>query len=102
MIQESIDQLGKPVRDVLTGFTGVITCVSFDVNGCVQGYVQPAVDKDGKKRDDGGWYDVKRLVDTGDARAMNVPDFAGTKYGSENGGQALASPYSSALRSPTT
>lgn len=52
--------LGYRVTDVITGFAGVVTSVSFDVAGCVQAIVQPVVDKDGKPND-GRWFDVIRL-----------------------------------------
>ena len=47
-------ELGKKVRDLVTGGEGIVTARVVYLNGCVQYCVVPAVDKDGKRRD--GWY----------------------------------------------
>lgn len=70
-----IELLGRTAKDRVTGFTGVIVTVSFDLFGCVQVVISPPVDKDGKKVDD-CWFDVNRLDLVGESRAMPVPDFA--------------------------
>src|SRR5256885_6644880 len=58
-----LELLGYQVRDVVSGFTGVVTSISFDLYGCVQGLVTPPViEKEGKKSGDSGWFDTKRLV----------------------------------------
>lgn len=70
-----IDLLGRNAKDRVTGFTGVIVTVSFDLFGCVQAVLSPPVDKDGKKPD-GHWFDVNRLELVDEARVMPVPNFA--------------------------
>ena len=42
---------GQKVRDILTGFEGVIKCVAVYYNGCVRYDVQPALDEKGNYRD---------------------------------------------------
>lgn len=82
MFEQATQMLGLKVRDKVTGFEGVATSIDFDLYGCVQVIVQPPIDKDGK-RQDSLWFDIKRLT-TGE-RVMPVPNFAGTKFGDENG-----------------
>jgi len=73
-IQESINLLGLPVEDKVTGFKGVVVSVSFDLYGCVQAVIKPKVDKD-NKAGDGQWYDVDRLNIISDEPVMNLPAF---------------------------
>lgn len=67
--------LGMTVTDKVTGFSGVVTSVAFDLFGCVQADVRPAgTSKDGELRG-GYWFDVTRLSVSRKARAMDLPDF---------------------------
>jgi len=66
--------LGFTVRDVVTGVSGVVTSISFELYGCVQAVVNPGVDADGKARES-FWYDVKRLRATSSDPVMSVPTF---------------------------
>ena len=59
-VEERINTLGLEAKDMISGFTGVISTVGFDVNGCVQAYLSPKIEKDGKLRD-GAWFDFARL-----------------------------------------
>lgn len=79
---EAIQLLGMRAADKVTGFTGTVSSVTFDLYGCVQVILTPPVGKDGKPGDS-HWFDVKRLKLS--TRIMPVPDFAGTKFGEENG-----------------
>ena len=72
--QEHIELLGLKAEDVVTGFKGVITSVAFDLYGCVQAILTPAVSKDGKRLD-GSWYDVTRLKLGKGKPIMALPDF---------------------------
>jgi hypothetical protein len=69
-----IDLLGRTAKDRVTGFTGVVVTISFDLFGCVQAILSPPVNKDGKK-EDGHWFDVNRLELQGKSRKMPVPEF---------------------------
>ena len=66
--------LGLKAKDAVTGFTGVIATISFDLYGCVQAVITPAVGDDGKTRD-GQWFDVTRLVILDDKPVMTRPNF---------------------------
>jgi hypothetical protein len=83
IVKSGLDLLGYPVRDKVTGHEGVVTSVTFDLYGCVQGIVHPGKDKDGKLQEP-NWFDVKRLEVTG-PRVMESPSFATIKTGTEQG-----------------
>lgn len=68
-----IDLLGVKVSDKATGFTGVVTTVSFDLYGCIQAVVQPAATPE-NTLPQSSWFDVNRLVRLGE-RVMEVPDY---------------------------
>lgn len=70
---EQIQLLGKKAKDLVTGFKGVITCVSFDLYGCVQAVLTNESNKEGKW--ESAWFDVKRLRITDEKRVMEVPNF---------------------------
>ncbi len=65
--------LGFKVRDAVTGFTGVVSSISFDLYGCVQAIVTPT-QKDGKC-EDSKWFDTKRLKPISSKPVMEVPTF---------------------------
>lgn len=74
VLQRHVDLLGCHVCDRVTGFSGVVTSVGFDLYGCVQAIVQPKAT--GEDLKDSRWFDVNRLEVTGADRAMPVPSFA--------------------------
>ena len=72
--ERHIDLLGYKAKDKVTGFSGTIDCVSFDLYGCIQISIRPQIDKDGKIPD-GHWFDVTRLdIDTS-TRIVDLPNF---------------------------
>ena len=73
-MQEHLKLLGFKVRDVVSGFEGVVTSIGFDLYGCVQAIVSPTTDEKGKL-DEARWFDTKRLTATSDAPVMPVPSF---------------------------
>ena len=74
MITETISLLGHKATDKITGFSGTITSVCFDLYGCVQVALYPPMDKAGKV-EDGRWYDVNRLEVAKGKPVMSAPDF---------------------------
>ena len=61
-------QLGETVRDVITGFSGVVTAKCTYITGCDQVHVQPRQsDKDGR------WYDVTRLEVDNSTPVLELP-----------------------------
>ena len=74
-LKKHIDLLGYKVEDKVTGFTGVLASVSFDLYGCVQAIVTPTgLDKDGKIMD-AHWFDISRLKILGKVPVMTPPDY---------------------------
>jgi hypothetical protein len=73
-VNEHLKLLGFQVRDVVTGFKGAVVSITFDLYGCVQAYVYPAMNKEGKLGD-GHWFDTKRLEALGKKPLMNPPTF---------------------------
>ena len=63
---------GMFVRDVATGFEGVVTGVVNYWTGCNQALVVPKVSKDGKRMD-GEWFDIERLERDGE-RTLELPN----------------------------
>lgn len=61
VLQAHISLLGRTVYDAVTGFAGVITDVSFNIDGGIDAFVKPKVDASGKMQE-GYWFDVQRLV----------------------------------------
>ena len=54
--------LGNKVTDTITGYTGVVVSVSYDITGCVQALVRPQVVDTGEmKYPESAWLDVQRL-----------------------------------------
>lgn len=73
-IEKHINLLGMRVEDRVTGFTGVVTSVGFDLYGCIQAVVNPGVDKEGKLQDQ-TWFDVSRLALIGDNPVIDRPNY---------------------------
>lgn len=55
-MDEYFSVLGRKATDLVTGFSGIVTSVSFDVTGCCQVAITPPIDKDGKTVA-GKWFD---------------------------------------------
>ena len=51
---------GKQAKDKITGFKGIITARADYMYGCGQYYLNPPVDKEGKKQA-GNWFDEGRI-----------------------------------------
>jgi hypothetical protein len=62
-VAKALGLLGSRQRDLVTGLTGVITSVSFDINGCIQVAIKPPAENG--KMMDGCWIDVDRIEENG-------------------------------------
>ncbi len=78
--QKSLDLLGVVVEDKVTGLTGVVSSIAFDLYGCIQAIVVPKAKED-NTTSNGKWFDVCRLKVINKTPVMNVPDFKFTKKG---------------------
>ncbi len=72
--QEHINKLGHLVTEKVTGFVGVIVSVSFDINGCIQGWVQPPMKADSTVPE-GKWFDIARLELADQPPVMISPNY---------------------------
>jgi len=72
--QGHVNKLGFPAKDILTGMTGVISSISFDINGCIQGWIQPSMKED-KTVPEGKWIDVARLELTSETPVIRSPNY---------------------------
>ena len=77
-VVDHLGMLGKNARDKVTGFSGVVVAVAFDLYGCVTALIHPGLDKDGGMREQ-QWFDVSRLIpgafSAGTSAVMQPPDF---------------------------
>lgn len=77
-INEHLNLLGYRARDRITGISGIVTSICFDLYGCVQALINRGLDKDGKEQEM-HWMDTNRLeIDTNSrmsGRVMNLPNF---------------------------
>lgn len=73
-MKEHMDLLGYAVVDVVTGFKGVVSTIGFDLYGCVQAIVTPAINEKGEYGKS-EWFDVKRLKKTSEAPVLAAPTF---------------------------
>lgn len=73
MIQH-FDMLGRSGEDLVTGFSGVVTTLSFDLYGCVQVVLTPKANADKGIRE-GQWLDVTRVKLHNGQPVMALPDF---------------------------
>jgi hypothetical protein len=73
-VQKHLGLIGLMVKDKVTGLTGVVQSVEFDLYGCIQASVTPKANKDGKIPD-ARWFDVARLKVLNPKPVMRTPDF---------------------------
>lgn len=73
MKEDHFELLGRRGEDLVTGFKGVVTCLSFDLYGCIQIVLTPPVDE--QKAKDGKWFDIGRIKMIENTPVMPVPDY---------------------------
>jgi hypothetical protein len=73
-VAPSLRFLGLKVKDKITGFSGVVTTVGFDLYGCVQVLVNPGLDAEEKPKEL-MWFDINRLSIIQSGPVMDVPEF---------------------------
>lgn len=73
-VRKHLSLLGMKVEDKVTGATGVVDSVGFDLYGCIQASVNPGLGKDGKPMDC-RWFDIGRLTIKSEKPVMDVPNF---------------------------
>jgi len=73
-IKQHMSLLGIRVTDKVTGFTGVVSSVCFDLYGCIQAAVNPGLTSEGRLGES-HWFDVNRLNRNSPDPVMDIPDF---------------------------
>jgi hypothetical protein len=73
--EAALDMLGHRATDRVTGFTGVISSMCFDLYGCIQVLLTPKAKDDADKIEQGPWFDVNRLQLLDEAPVMDRPAF---------------------------
>ena len=73
-LNKHLDMLGLRVKDKVTGFSGVVATVGFDLYGCIQAVVNPGTDSSGKLQDS-QWFDINRLSVLDTDPVMERPQF---------------------------
>ena len=81
IVQQSVDFLGKQVKDKISGRKGIVTSVCFDLYGCIQVVInEQRKDKDDKEITF-GWIDINRIEIIKNKKIMNCPNY-NNKYSS--------------------
>lgn len=75
-MKEHFKLMGLEVTDAVTGVTGVVTSICFDLYGCVAALVQPMAEKGKVDTPNAHWFDTKRLKAMSKKPVMALPDFA--------------------------
>lgn len=90
-IKKHIDLLGHKVKDKVTGITGTVETISFDLYGCIQADLHVGIDKDGK-RIPSPWLDVTRLKILSKQRVMSLPNYSKGYVAEGRKGPSIKSP----------
>jgi len=73
--QKGMELLGLKAKDKITGLSGVIESICYDLYGCVQACVRPEYVENRKAETPlAHWMDISRLTTSGKP-VMPVPDF---------------------------
>lgn len=76
-MEKHFSLLGMRVEDRVTGLTGVVTSLSFDLYGCIQALLHPGIDSELKIRDL-QWLDVVRLKVISNNPVIDRPEYEWT------------------------
>ena len=74
LIEQHVNLLGKKVQDKVTGASGIVTSISFDLFGCIQGWVNQGLDSDGKEKNS-QWYDISRFEILSNKKVIDTPNY---------------------------
>lgn len=77
---------GEEVQDTVSGFTGIIDCISLWLNGCRRYSVQPKMKKGETVRPDSIWIDEESLVKLSDGvkKKIKPTKTGGPSFSSSN------------------
>lgn len=88
-LQKHLSLLGLVVEDKVTGLTGVVSSISFDLFGCIQAVITQKTKEDGSIPNS-RWFDICRLKIINKNPVMDLPNFmmANRQEGSDLKGPA--------------
>ena len=73
---------GHEVKDLVSGFTGIVDCCSLWLNGCRRYSVQPKMKKGGTTKPESIWVDEESLEKISDGLIKKIkPTETGGPYG---------------------
>jgi hypothetical protein len=77
---------GEEVKDVVSGFTGIIDCVSLWLNGCRRYSVQPKMKEGETTKPDSLWIDEESIVKLSDGvkKTVKPTKTGGPSFSSSN------------------
>lgn len=73
-LQKHLSLMGLVVEDKVTGLTGVVSSISFDLYGCIQAAITPKSTEDGTIPNS-RWFDICRLKIINENPVMDLPNF---------------------------
>jgi hypothetical protein len=77
---------GEEVKDVVSGFTGIIDCSSIWLNGCIRYSIQPKMKEGETSKPDSIWMDEENLqkISDGVKKAIKPSPTGGPSFGSDS------------------
>lgn len=84
---KELNLLGLKVRDKVTGYTGIVTSITYDLYGCIQALVHKPCKDMSKQLSDCFWLDTNRLEIISKTPVMKSPHLTNIKI--SKGGQEL-------------
>jgi len=74
-IKKHFELLGLEAKDKVTGYSGVVTSLSFDLYGCIQVVLTPECTEKDNGYQRGSWFDIRRLEIIGSTPVMDMPNY---------------------------
>jgi len=77
---------GNEVRDIVSGFTGIIDCSSLWLNGCRRYSIQPKMKEGDSNKPESLWMDEEtlELISDGVVKSITPTKTGGPSFSSEN------------------
>ena len=72
--EKHLSCLGYKAKDKVTGFSGVVDSVCFDLYGCIQVSLKPPVNAKGEVLN-GYWFDINRIKILSKSPVVKAPNF---------------------------
>lgn len=70
-INVNLPIIGRMAKDVISGFSGIITHVQFTISGRIEIVIASDIQATAISYSDGNWFDINRLVLIGEDSVLN-------------------------------